>query len=72
LCDYYGSVYKFENLTDGLLAVKNDIDVGGEWGNCGIQRCQDIQSAYDANKDTVKGILMGDKNKIKAGEILIP
>lgn len=74
LCDYYGNVYKFNNLMGELLVQRDQINVGSEWGNCtnNIERCKTIQSAYNENKNIVKWQLTNDKSKIKPGEVLIP
>lgn len=77
LCDYYGSVYKFSSLIDELLQKKQEIEVGSERGNCSdIKRCQEIQSAYDENKKTVKNNIKNNASSItnwtSAWKILTP
>ena len=54
LCDYYGSVYKFNSLIGELLEKNQEFDVWTSWGKCAnITECQNIQSAYTANKNKV-------------------
>ncbi len=74
LCNYYGSVYKFKELNENLLKEKNGINVGTERDNCSdINKCQNAQSAYDANKDSVRGGIKSYEDVEKyQGQILIP
>jgi hypothetical protein len=61
-------------LNENLLKEKNGINVGTERDNCSdINKCQNAQSAYDANKDSVRGSIKSYEDVEKyQGQILIP
>lgn len=71
-CNYYGNVYKFNpGIMDDLLAENNKINVWNEWNCTNIDRCKEVQSAYNVNKDNVKGKLRNG-TAIPSGQVLKP